>query len=86
MRVYEMWSGLLAGSAALLAGGVRVDRDGETGDVAVANLIVGAGAATFGLTRLLGPPAAPGHQVSVGPLVVPDADGPRYGLAVRATF
>jgi hypothetical protein len=80
------WAGLLAGSAALLAGGVRVDRHGETGDVAVANLIVGAGAATFGLSRLLAPPATPSHRVSVGPLVVPDAERPRYGLAVRATF
>ncbi len=80
------WAGLLAGSASLLAGGVRVDEDGATGDVATANLIVGAGAMTFGLTRLLARPTASSRRVSVGPLVVPDAEHPRYGLALRTAF
>lgn len=80
------WAGLLAGSAALVAGAARVDRDGATNDVAAANLIAGAGAATFGLYRLLAPPPISYGRVSLGPLVVPEADGPRYGIAVRATF
>jgi hypothetical protein len=80
------WAGLVAGSAALLAGGIQVHEEGATGDVATANLIVGAGAMTFGLTRLLAPPAASSRRVSVGPLVVPDAERLRYGLALRTTF
>lgn len=80
------WAGLLAGSAAMLAGGVRVDRVGATGDVAAANLIVGAGAMTFGLSRLLALPATSSRRVSVGPLVVPDAERPRYGVALGTTF
>jgi hypothetical protein len=80
------WAGLVAGSAALLAGGVMLDEEGATGDVATANLIVGAGAMTFGLTRLLAPPAASSRRVSVGPLVVVDAERLRYGLALRTAF
>jgi uncharacterized Zn-binding protein involved in type VI secretion len=80
------WAGLLAGSAGLLVGGVEAGRDGATGDVATANLIVGAGAATFGLFRLLQPPTTFSRRVSLGPVVVPDAERPRYGLALWAAF
>jgi hypothetical protein len=80
------WAGLVAGSAALIVGGVRVDQDGATRDVATANLIVGAGAMTFGLSRLLTPPAGSSRPVSLGPLLVPDAEHLRYGLALRAAF
>lgn len=80
------WAGLLAGGAALVTGLVRVDREGATGDVAVANIVAGAGAAGFGLYRLVARPAALGRRVAVGPLVAADGDGLRYGLAVRSTF
>ena len=80
------WAGLLAGGAALVAGGARVDREGAVNDVAWANFLVGAGATSVGLYRLLAPPPTAHRRVVVGPLLAPDADGPRYGLSLRATF
>jgi hypothetical protein len=41
---------------------------------------------TFGLSRLLTPPAGSSRPVSLGPLLVPDVEHLRYGLALRAAF
>jgi hypothetical protein len=81
------WAGLIAGSAAVVAGAARADRPGATGSVAATNLIAGAGAVAFGVYRLTSAPRGLESRVSLNPLVMPDDEGvTRYGLEVRTTF
>jgi hypothetical protein len=79
------WAGVIAGTAGLIAGAVKLDEDGATDDVASANVIAGGGALMFGLYRLLTPrPSSP--TVSISPVVMPTAHSPRFGFAVHTTF
>ena len=79
------WAGVIAGTAGLIAGAVKLDEAGATDDVASANVIAGSGALMFGLYRLLTPrPSSP--TVSISPVVMPTAHSPRIGLAVHTTF
>jgi hypothetical protein len=79
------WAGVIAGTAGLIAGAVKLDEAGATDDVARANVIAGSGALMFGLYRLLTPrPSSP--TVSISPVVMPTAHSPRIGLAVHTTF
>jgi hypothetical protein len=79
------WAGIIAGTAGLVAGAVKLDEAGATDDVARANVIAGSGALMFGLYRLLTPrPSSP--TVSISPVVMPTAHSPRIGLAVQTTF
>jgi hypothetical protein len=92
------WAGVAAGSAALIAGAVKLDGPGDTDQVAAANLIAGLGALTGGLYRLLNPQAArplerPASRdrvskvhIALSPFVVPPSGTPRLGLAVRTSF
>jgi hypothetical protein len=79
------WAGVIAGTAGLIAGAVRLDEAGATDDVASANVIAGGSALMFGLYRLLTP--RPSSQaVSISPVVMPTAHSPRIGVAVHTTF
>jgi hypothetical protein len=79
------WAGVIAGTAGLIAGAVKLDEAGATDDVARANVIAGSGALMFGLYRLLTPrPSSP--TVSISPVLMPTAHSPRIGLAVHTTF
>ena len=89
------WAGLLAGGAGLLAGAVKLGEDGGTDKVATANLIIGGGAIAAGLVRLLnsgdGQPsnqpapesASSNLRLAISPLVMPSAEGTRYGLTMQ---
>jgi hypothetical protein len=79
------WAGVIAGTAGLIAGAVKLDEAGATDDVASANVIAGGGALAFGLYRLLTPrPSSP--NVSISPVVIPTDRSPRFGFAVHTTF
>lgn len=79
------WAGVIAGTAGLIAGAVKLDEAGPTDDVAGANMIAGGGALMFGLYRLLTPrPSSP--TVSISPVVMPTDRSPRFGFAVHTTF
>jgi hypothetical protein len=79
------WAGVIAGTAGLIAGAVKLDEAGATDDVASANVIAGGGALMFGLYRLLTPrPSSP--NVSISPVVIPTDRSPRFGFAVHTTF
>ena len=79
------WAGIIAGTAGLIAGAVKLDDAGAADDVATANVIAGAGALMFGLYRLSTPrPSSP--TVSISPVVMPSAHSPRIGFAVHTTF
>jgi hypothetical protein len=79
------WAGVIAGTAGLIAGAVKLDEAGATDDVASANVIAGAGALIFGLYRLSTPrPSSP--NVSISPVVIPTDRSPRIGFAVHTTF
>ena len=79
------WAGVIAGTAGLIAGAVKLDGSGGTDDVATANVIAGGGALVLGLYRLLTPRPGSGN-ISISPVVMPTADRPRIGLAVHTTF
>jgi hypothetical protein len=92
------WAGVLAGGAALVAGVAQLNETHATKDVAIANTLIGGGALTVGLYTALRPPkraspdrtepAAPGApgDITISPMVVPAAGGPRFGLAMHTTF
>jgi len=92
------WAGVVAGSAAMIAGAVELDGPGDTDKVAAVNMIVGLGALTGGLYRLLNPRAArPAERltsrgiagntrIALSPLVIPTSGSPRLGLAVQTSF
>lgn len=92
------WAGVIAGGAALVAGLAQLDEAGATKDVAIANTLIGGGALTVGLYTVLKfsggasperpQPAAPGApgDITISPMVVPAAGGPRFGLAMHTTF
>jgi hypothetical protein len=79
------WAGVIAGTAGLIAGAVKLDEAGATDDVAAANVIAGGGALAFGLYRLLTPRAS-SSSLSISPVVMPTAHSPRIGLALHTTF
>lgn len=79
------WAGVIAGTAGLIAGAVKLDEAGATGDVASANVVAGGGALMVGLYHLLTPRPS-GPTVSISPVVMPTARSPRIGLAVHTTF
>lgn len=90
------WAGLIAGSAGLFAGGVKLDQDGGS-EVATVNLIIGSGAIAAGLYRLLSSGAARADgpapesttsnaRLAISPLVVPTSEGPRLGLRLHSKF
>lgn len=79
------WAGVIAGTAGLVAGAVRLDEAGATDDVASANMIAGGGALMLGLYRLL-TPLPSSSTVSISPVVMPTAHSPRIGFAVHTTF
>jgi hypothetical protein len=79
------WAGVIAGTAGLIAGAVKLDEAGATDDVASVNVIAGGSALMFGLYRLLTPrPSSP--IVSISPVVIPTDRSPRFGFAVHTTF
>lgn len=92
------WAGVAAGSLGVIAGAVNLDRNGGTETLAAADLLIGGVALAAGIYTLLDPPsgrpvdgpspqsASSGSRLAIGPLVVPTADGPRLGLAMRRTF
>jgi hypothetical protein len=89
-------AGMIAGGAAFIAGVAKPDREGATDDVAMANLVVGTGALTLGLYRLITheknerspspEPVRPGPEVTVSPLFAPGGDASRIGISLRSTF
>ena len=92
------WAGVVAGSAAVIAGAVNLDGSGGTDKIATANIIVGGGALVAGVYRLLRPRTdelanrkSPqtidsNARISVSPTMTPTSDGTRLGLAVRTRF
>ena len=82
------WAGVVAGSAAIIAGAVNLDGSGGTDDVATANIIVGGSALVAGIYQLLRlRPEEPANAgVSVAPTVTPASGGPRIGLALHTSF
>ena len=83
------WAGVVAGSAAIIAGAVNLDGSSGTEKVAAANIIVGGVAVVAGAYRLLRPrPNTFGSnaRISVSPTMAPTADGSRLGLAVHTSF
>jgi hypothetical protein len=81
------WAGVIAGSAAIIAGATNLDGPGDTDQVAAANVIAGLGALVGGLYRLVGQPADRRMQgFSIAPMVRPSSDGPRLGLVAQASF
>ena len=82
------WAGVVAGSAAIIAGAVNLDETGSTDDVATVNIIAGSGALAAGIYQLLRlRPEEPANAgVSVAPTVTPASGGPRIGLALHTSF
>ena len=82
------WAGVVAGSAAIIAGAVNLDETGGTDDVATVNIIAGSGALAAGIYQLLRlRPEEPANAgVSVAPTVTPASGGPRIGLALHTSF
>jgi hypothetical protein len=91
------WAGVIAGSAAVLAGAANLDGTDGNQKVAAANMLIGVGAMGFGLSRLVNPRPArsvaglslqsAGTEISlaISPFV-PTSNGPRFGLAMHANF
>jgi hypothetical protein len=92
------WAGVIAGSAAIIAGAVNLDGPGDTDTVAAANMIAGFGALVGGVYRLVSFPttrsarglssrtSSPGAGIAITPAVVATTGSPRLGLAVQASF
>jgi hypothetical protein len=80
------WAGVIAGSVGVITGAANLDGNDGTEQVAAANMIIGGGAIAAGLYRLLHRSAGSTARHSVGPQMIPSADGPRLGLAVHSSF
>ena len=82
------WAGVVAGSVALIAGGAELDGNDKTRNFAKANMIFGGAAVVGGLYRLVRPPQPDEEDTppAVAPVVIRTSDGPRLGLAMRASF
>ncbi|MGH7580371.1 MAG: hypothetical protein ACREM9_09390, partial [Gemmatimonadales bacterium] len=87
------WAGIIAGSAAIVAGVANLDGTEATEQVATANLIAGTSALAVGLYRLVRPRPARSFEsggenggTAIRPAVMPTPDGPRLGLAVHTSF
>lgn len=74
------WAGIIAGSAAIIAGAVNFDGNDATDNVAAANVIAGTGAVALGAYSLIGSRSA---RTSVNPVVSPTGG---LGLAVHTSF
>jgi hypothetical protein len=91
-------AGIIAGGVGMLAGAVNIGESGGTQTVAAANMIVGSAAIAAGVYRLLNPRSSGGvdglsrqsagvdEPPAITPLVIQTSDGPRYGVAMHATF
>lgn len=83
------WAGVIAGTASLIVGAVKLDEAGPTDDVAAADMIAGGSALVFGVYRLLtstsGGPGVSG-EVSITPVVMPAPGSRRLGLALHSAF
>jgi len=87
------WAGIIAGSAAIVAGVANLDGTEATEQVATANVIAGTSALAVGLYRLVRPRPARSFEsggenagTAIRPAVMPTSDGPRLGLAVHTSF
>jgi hypothetical protein len=81
------WAGVIAGSAAIIAGAANLDGPGDSDKVAAANLIAGVCALAGGVYRLIGQRAdRPMQGLSIGPIVSSSPGSRRLGLAIEASF
>jgi len=76
------WAGVIAGTAAVIAGVANFDGNNGTQNVAAANALIGVGAIAVGLYRMLDQRSAR----LVEPHVVATPGGPRFGLAIQGSF
>jgi hypothetical protein len=90
-------AGVFAGGLAVLAGGVNLDGSEGTETVAIANILIGAGAIAAGVYRLVSPPpdrpedgrsrqSIDAARLALEPQVIPTSRGTRLGLAMHARF
>jgi hypothetical protein len=90
-------AGIIAGGVGMLAGAVNIDDSGGTQTVAALNMIIGGAAIAAGVYRVISPPSAGSSNGSgqsagsdkppaISPLVIQTPHGPRFGLAMNATF
>ncbi len=83
------WAGVIAGTASLIAGAVKLDEAGATDDVAAADMIAGGSALVFGVYRLLTSTSGGlgvSGDVSISPVVMPAPGSRRLGLALHSAF
>jgi hypothetical protein len=91
------WTGVVAGTAAVIAGMLylsgnkesQIDGgDGRPDGIGAANMLIGGGALAVGLVRLSKPPGekASNARVAIAPAVIPAGARPRVGLTVNARF
>ena len=83
------WAGVIAGTASLIAGAVKLDEAGATDDVAAADMIAGGSALVFGVYRLLTSTSGGlgvSGEVSISPVVMPAPGSRRLGLALHSAF
>jgi hypothetical protein len=83
------WAGVIAGTASLIAGAVKLDETGPTDDVAAADMIAGGSALVFGVYRLLTSTSGGlgvSGEVSISPVVMPAPGSRRLGLALHSAF
>ncbi len=91
-------AGIIAGGVGLFAGAVNLNESGETQTVAAANMIIGSAAVVAGVYRLVNPRPSgsvdglaeqSAHRqapLPISPALIPTSDGPRFGVAMHASF